>query len=224
MRERLRRRHLPHLDVPGGTYFVTGCLAGSIPAQGLLEIARLERNLLASRPQHIPLKEWKTTVWKKTFVVREDWLDSRPAVRHLEQPELAEIVAGALTHFAGDRYDLYAWVAMPSHFHLVFRPRDEWVRTLADLDKRSPRERIMHSIKRDSALKCNRALGLFGRFWQDESYDHVVRDDDELARIIEYIEHNPVKAGLCTSRDLWQWSSAFVGQVSNLSRIEPGRR
>ena len=224
MREQLRRRHLPHLDVPGGIYFVTGCLAGSIPAQGLLEIARLEQNLLANRTKHIPPDEWKSIVWKRTFVAREDWLDSRPAVGHLEQPELAEIVAGSLQHFAGDRYDLYAWIVMPSHFHWVFRPRDEWVRTLAEVDKRSPRERIMHSVKRHSALQCNRALGLTGQFWQDESYDHVVRDEDELARIIEYIEYNPVKAGLCASPEIWQWSSAFAGRVANLTRFEPWRR
>jgi putative transposase len=217
MREQIRRRHLPHLDVPGATYFVTSCLAGSIPAQGLLEIARLEQNLLASRPPHIPLKDWKTIVWKKTFVAREAWLDGRPVARHLAEPTLAAIVAGALRFFSGERYDLLAWVVMPSHFHWVFRPRDEWISTLADFDKRTPRERIMHGIKRDSALKCNRVLGLSGPFWQDESYDHVVRDEDELARIVEYIELNPVKAGLCASRETWQWSSAYIGQVSNLS-------
>jgi hypothetical protein len=47
-----------------------------------------------------------------------------------------------------------------------------------------------------------------GTFWQDESYDHCVRDDDELERIIHYVEDNPVKAGLVASAASWEYSSA----------------
>jgi hypothetical protein len=39
MEEKFRRRRLPHWDLSGATYFITACLAGSIPAQGLLDIA-----------------------------------------------------------------------------------------------------------------------------------------------------------------------------------------
>ena len=40
-------------------------------------------------------------------------------------------------------------------------------------------------------------LGLTGTpFWQDESYDRLVRDDQEFKRIATYIEMNPVRAGL----------------------------
>jgi type I restriction enzyme R subunit len=45
-------------------------------------------------------------------------------------------------------------------------------------------------------------------FWQDESYDHWARDDDEVLRIIHYIENNPVAAGLCARAQNWPWSSA----------------
>ena len=34
-----------------------------------------------------------------------------------------------------------------------------------------------------------------GSFWQDESYDHVIRDDNELEILIRYVIENPVKAG-----------------------------
>jgi hypothetical protein len=39
-------------------------------------------------------------------------------------------------------------------------------------------------------------LGRQGDFWQHESYDHVVRDEAELARIVEYVRLNPARAGL----------------------------
>ena len=96
---------------------------------------------------------------------------------------------------------------MPSHFHLVFEPDSEWAETLAE--ERSPREVIMHSLDRHSARECNRVLGRTGEFWQHESYDHVVRDEAELERIVQYIENNPVKAGLCGRPEEWRFSSAW---------------
>ena len=96
---------------------------------------------------------------------------------------------------------------MPSHIHWVFRPRDEWVAT-ASLDRRTAREALCHSLKRHTGLVCNERLGLKGAFWQDESYDHWLRDVDELERCIEYVENNPVKAGLSRRPADWPYSSA----------------
>lgn len=206
MQEMFRRRHLPHWDVPGATYFVTACLAGSIPAQGLLQIRELERQLLAQKPKDVG-KDWEDSAWKKVFVAREQWLDREPAVSYLRQPELAQIVARVLKHFDGERYELVAWVVMPSHFHWLFRPLDSWAAKLPP--QRAARETIMHSIKSFTAHRCSELLAESGPFWQQESFDHCVRDEAELERIFDYIEHNPVKAGLCQRREDWRFSSAF---------------
>jgi REP-associated tyrosine transposase len=206
----LRRRNLPHWDVPGATYFVTTCLEGSIPATGRLDIARYRAELeRRDRPPDVTEEEWETRLWKLSFARLDGWLDSRPAVRWLERPELADKVRNALLYFAGERYDVIAYVIMPSHMHWVFRPRAEWVATRpADPPYRSPRECIMHSVKRYSGNECNLALDRRGTFWQSESYDHWVRDADELERIIRYVEENPVKAGLVKKPEDWRWSSA----------------
>lgn len=66
----------------------------------------------------------------------------------------------------------------------------------------------MHTLKRHTARQCNRLLGRHGAFWQDESYDHCVRDDGELERIFQYVEYNPVKAGLVAEPEQWPFSSA----------------
>ena len=66
----------------------------------------------------------------------------------------------------------------------------------------------MHSLKRYSARECNRLLGTKGAFWQYESYDHCVFDLEELGRIIDYIEQNPVRAGLVATAQDWSFSSA----------------
>jgi len=57
--------------------------------------------------------------------------------------------------------------------------------------------RLLQSLKGFTAREANRVLGRTGEpFWQAESYDHWVRDENEYGRIAAYIENNPVKAGL----------------------------
>jgi putative transposase len=209
-KETFRHRHLPHWDVPGAIFFVTACLEGSIPAQGLLDIRTYESNLARRpRPKGLSESDWGLRRWKLVFARAEQWLDLNPSIRHLADAELAGIVAKALFFFAGTRYDLLSFVVMPSHFHWVFRPLESWIQSLEpDTCKRTPRERIMHSIKRYTAEHCNQRLRAQGRFWQQESYDHWVRDVDELERIINYVEYNPVKAGLVPDAKLWRFRSA----------------
>jgi REP element-mobilizing transposase RayT len=65
---------------------------------------------------------------------------------------------------------------------------------------------ILASLKKYTALRVNRELNRSGTFWQDESYDRVIRDDQELERTIVYVLQNPVKAGLVNSWEDWQWN------------------
>jgi REP element-mobilizing transposase RayT len=207
--EMFRRRHLPHWDVPGAFYFVTGCLEGSVPAQGLLELVRHRAALKKlPKPPDRTAADWETELWKRKFARLDDWLDMRPANSALADPELAKFVVDSMYFFAGQRYDLSAYVVMPSHFHWLFRPREEWTSTI-DCTKRSARTRIMYSLRRWTANRCNRARNANGHFWQIESYDHWVRDLDAFERIICYIEGNPVKAGLVAKPADWKFSSAF---------------
>jgi REP element-mobilizing transposase RayT len=130
----------------------------------------------------------------------------------------------SLLHFAGIRYDVLALVVMPSHFHWVFRPRDEWVNAIpANQRYRSPREQVMHSIKKWTSRRCNEVLGRTGVFWQAESYDHWVRDADELVRIIQYVENNPVKAGLVKRSEDFVYSSAKLRRDFGLPFGDPVR-
>ena len=156
-----RRRKLPHWDMPGATFFITSCLAGSIPARGYLDIQRYQQELVArQRPADVSEEEWDEQLWKLEFARTDRWLDEEPAARWLERRELAEIVEAALMFFASIRCDVLAYVVMPSHFHWVFRPRDEWVQSIpTNQRQRSPREQLMQSVKKFSARQCNELLG-----------------------------------------------------------------
>jgi len=64
----------------------------------------------------------------------------------------------------------------------------------------------MSSLKGPTAREANLVLGRSGAFWQHENYDHVVRDEAELNRIVAYVLDNPVRAGLAQSCEEWKWS------------------
>ena len=96
---------------------------------------------------------------------------------------------------------------MPNHVHLVCTPLPREDGTY------QPLHRVLQSLKRHTARQANRILGRQGPFWQAESYDHVVRDEAELVRIVEYLINNPVKAGLIADGLSWPWT--HVGRIVN---------
>ena len=98
---------------------------------------------------------------------------------------------------AGDRqfYSLVAFVVMPDHLHLILRD-----------DQRYPLDRILAGIKGTTARKVNRLRSTQGAFWQDESWDRILRDAAELDEKLQYIWNNPLKAGLCDRPEDYPWS------------------
>jgi REP element-mobilizing transposase RayT len=102
--------------------------------------------------------------------------------------------ADVLSHYA-----LHAFVVMPNHVHLLLTPAIEI-------------PKVTKSLKGITAKRANRMLGLTGNsFWQEESYDHLVRSDREFEQIRRYIENNPVRAGLVQEACRYKWSSAARG-------------
>ena len=43
--------------------------------------------------------------------------------------------------------------------------------------------------------------------WQRRFWEHLIRDEDDLSRHIDYIHYNPVKHGLVRKAADWEWSS-----------------
>jgi REP element-mobilizing transposase RayT len=114
----------------------------------------------------------------------------------LADPQAAQQVVNSICWGVPDRYDLFAYAVLGNHVHVLLTPK-------VDLKV------ITQGIKGYTAYVINQLQNQRGRvFWQDESYDHWARDDEELLRIIEYIENNPVAAGLCPRPEDWRWSSA----------------
>jgi REP element-mobilizing transposase RayT len=51
-------------------------------------------------------------------------------------------------------------------------------------------------------------LGRKGRFWQKEYFDRYIRSARHFAKVVAYIENNPVKARLCEKAANWPFGSA----------------
>jgi REP element-mobilizing transposase RayT len=104
------------------------------------------------------------------------------------------------------QYHLHAYVVMPNHIHVLLTPF-------------LPLPLVTKSIKNITARRANTLLKRNGAtFWQDETYDRQVRDNNEFTNIQRYIENNPVKAGLATSPEDYHWSSAAMStQAPRLS-------
>jgi REP element-mobilizing transposase RayT len=144
----------------------------------------------------------------QAFVAMDRLLDNaRTGPLYLRQPEIANMVVEAIHyHEREQHYQLHSYVVMPNHVHLLMTP-------LAEVSK------VMQSLKRFTAREANRILGLTGNsFWQEESYDRLVRDETEFQRIKNYIEMNPVKCGLAVTPEEFLWSSARP--IDNRPRID----
>jgi REP element-mobilizing transposase RayT len=178
---RTYRRRLPHIDAPGTPVFLTWRLWGSLPPERAFE------------REHLTSGE--------AFVAWDHVLDTaRTGPFYPRQVEIATLVQKQLRDVAvGGLRTLDAYVIMPNHVHLLCTPAV----SIAELVRR---------IKGPTSLLANRLLRQSGqKFWQEEYFDRIARNDSEFNRIRRYIEYNPVKACLVARPEQFCWSSAWPG-------------
>jgi len=138
----------------------------------------------------------------------ETYLDAGHGECLLRNPEIAQLVVHALKTFDGERYVLHDWVVMPNHVHLVIEPRGE--HALSD---------ILHSLKSYTASEANRILDRHGVFWQNESYNRLLRNQDEFDRCLQYVQQNPVRAKLVSESALYAYGRAGFVVASNAEAV-----
>lgn len=187
------RRYLPHYQPPGATIFITFRLAGSLPMKVMKQLAAetvLQEAELSKVQDELKRYHAANNIRKQFFVKWDGELDvGCRGPQWLAQSDIARLVCDAMHFNDGKQYELLAYSVMPNHVHMVCTPicADEGFVPLA---------KILQSLKGFTARKANQILGRSGDFWQHESYDHVVRDNNELERIVVYVLKNPRKAGL----------------------------
>lgn len=119
--------------------------------------------------------------WRADHVIYFITWRLHKACRQLSSDERT-LVVDAIEHFHKRRYWLLAYVIMDDHVHILVR-----------LASDKPLQTVLHSWKSFTANQLQRRFERIGAVWQDESFDRIVRDTNELQNALQYIAHNPVK-------------------------------
>ncbi len=187
---------LPHWEQPGATYFIAWRTADSIP-EAVRQRFRVERAVWLRKQGIDPQGEdWRELLRGLPRSARLDyhqrftaaWMDCLDQCHGecvLRRGPLAGIVDENLRHLDGNAYVLAAFVVMPNHVHVLVQ-----LPTAGELKRRCK------AWKHYTAARINRELGREGEFWQHESFDQLVRSEEQFRYLCEYIARNPVVAGL----------------------------
>ena len=114
-------------------------------------------------------------------------------------------------------FDIFAWVVMPEHAHLLIRPTREVysisailksiklpvaLRAIAFLDATNPAGKHLLADRQPNGTVAY-------RFWQrGGGYDRNLISAMEIWEKIDYIHRNPLRQGLVARATDWVWSSA----------------
>jgi len=113
-------------------------------------------------------------------------------------PEERDVVVEALCYFNAKRYDLHAYVVMDDHVHLILYPEDNF-----------PLEKLCHTWKSFTAHEFVRHHIRQGNVWQDESFDRILRDEEEYYQKVQYILNNPWKRWPDLTEYKWVWAKGM---------------
>ena len=91
---------------------------------------------------------------------------------------------------------------MPDHVHVLLSPEH---------DREQRLSKIMQRWKSSSKQRLNR-FGIEGDIWQKEFFDHLIRSEKSLTEKWDYVELNPVLAGLCEEPDNYP----YLGKVNDI--------
>lgn len=194
------RTDLPHWRHPGVTYFVTFRLADSIPKEVLaqwelekiewLKEQGVEVNLPVT-PENIPV-EFRYRFDRKFNRKLNAYLDGCHGSCVLRE---SKVRAPLLARFEDVDCLIGDYVIMPNHVHVLMTPV-----------KGESLEDALRKVKGASARGMNQVLNRSGKVWKKHSFDHIVRNEEQLENYQEYIVSNPKGAGL--SEGEYDWGDA----------------
>ena len=127
--------------------------------------------------------------------------------------------------------DVWAYVFMPEHVHLLIYPREEnySISTILKSMKQATSQAYIHWCRENRPENLTMmATGEdhpMHRFWQKGGgYDRNFWNPKEIRKLIDYIHMNPVRRGLVENPEDWEWSSAGFWMYGKKGRIRVERR
>jgi REP-associated tyrosine transposase len=103
-----------------------------------------------------------------------------------------------------------AYCLLTNHFHLLVETPEPNL------------SRGMHRLNASYAQGFNRRYERFGHLVADRFHSEAVTNDGHLLEVARYIALNPVRAGLCSRAEDWEWSSygATIGQRAPVAFLD----
>ena len=191
------RGYLPHRDAPHLIQSVTYRLSDSLPQEKL--------KLLSDELARLPKDRIEIERRKRI----EAWLDAGLGCCALAHAEVAQFVQKSFLHFHGERYHLHAWCVMPNHVHVLVEPLMDIAVLVQGWKSFTARWILSQNLRLDLHIPKSNQL------WMREYWDRYIRDAEHYQKVLDYINQNPVRAGLCRTPEAWSWSSAAYGDLSN---------
>ncbi len=208
------RGYLPHHDAADLRQTITYHLADSLPATAA---TRIQAELAA-----LPLEQQDVERRKRL----DDWLDAGHGSCILRHPDAAACIVDTWQRFARERYDLLAWVVMPNHVHLLIRvypgaALGKIVKSWKSFTGRKIRELQESQATRRAGARRSQEMSTSARCWMREYWDRTIRYERHFQAALNYIHANPVKAGLVSLPEDWEWSSARPVNLAELGLGDP---
>ena len=195
-----KRKKLPHWERQLAIYHVVFRQADSLPVSVTNQFLQEREELL--RKADLPIEDRKRLEYLVSQRI-QDYLDAGHGSCLMSQPEVGFLLSQALKHFDQKRYSIFAYAVMPNHVHAVLQP-------FADQSLNS----ITHSWKSYTGHEIKKIHPDHSTIWMSESYDNIIRSEQALRLVVQYVRENPSKAGL---QD-WPW----VYVAPQLSTLEEG--
>ena len=148
----------------------------------------------ATSPHSRSLRLWRQDVPHETYFVRWCTAGGEPI---LAQDAAAAEVFSALRYAEEQAWVLViGYVIMPDHVHILMKL--EGLKPLCD---------VIRSLKGYTGRRIGELLGRRGPVWQDQYYEHLVRNPAERDGYLNYMAMNPVARGLAARPGEYKWAS-----------------
>ncbi len=197
------RGYLPHFDGDQAIQFITFRLNNSVP---LKTIDAWKQAL--NWTEDIAVDSWQSIELRKKIAKYED---NGIGECYLKKSSIAKVIQDTLLYYDADKYHLLEWSIMPNHVHVLIQVK-----------RGDALASIIHSWKSFTAHQANKILKRTGSFWNNDYFDRYIRDEKHYWSTVEYIQLNPVKAGLVKCPDEWEWSGSKYKKMKEAGEKKAG--
>jgi putative transposase len=94
------------------------------------------------------------------------------------------------------KFRLYGFCLMPNHVHII-----------GEIENKEDLSKFMHGISRSYTAYFNKKYGKVGHLWQGRFNSRIISKDQYAVDCMNYVELNPVRAGIAMMPSEYTWSS-----------------